>query len=349
MAETAGGLAAHLVGSLPLDDAETAFRTLGGALGAHLRCLPDGETGRRRRWISFINDMLKAHPDLEIDPDVPVLEFRQWDGKLVYAVERLRVRAGVDAAGLAFATGYAEDAIRNHAVFARLGEEGAVPEGVRYQICMATPLAIAYNFISPNAYDDFLAPYTAHLRAELGRIADALPHGEIAWQWDVCPEVLMWEGYYGLEEDQRGRILGSLGEIGDMVPETVDLGYHLCYGSPQDEHMVQPKDLGVCVEMANGIAGSVSRPVRYIHMPVPRERGDEAFFRPLEDLALGEGTALYLGLVHEGDAEGNANKLAQARKFAAVAGIAAECGLGRGDPASLLDMIEQHRLLAEAG
>ncbi len=349
MAESPTGLAAHMVGSLPLDDAETAFRTLGQALGPHLRCLPDGETGRRRRWISFVNDMLKAHPDLEVDPDVPVLEFRQWDGRLVYSVERLRVRAGVDAARLGFATGYAEDAIRNHAVFARLKGEGAVPDGAKYQICMATPLAIAYNFISPNAYDDFIPPYTAHLRAELGRIANALPHGGIAYQWDVCPEVLMWEGYYGLEEDQRGRILASLGEIGDMVPDGVDLGYHLCYGSPQDEHMVQPADLGVCVAIANGIADSVSRAIRYIHMPVPRERGDEAFFQPLQDLALGRGTALYLGLVHEGDAVGNAHKLACARRFAAVAGIAAECGLGRGDPDSLADILEQHRLLAAAG
>ena len=341
------GLAVHMIGSLPLEDAEAAFRTVGGALGEHMRCLPDGETGRRRRWISFVNDMLKAHPDLEIDPTVPTFEFRQWDGKLVYEVERLRVRSGVDAAGLAFATGYADDAIGNYGIFRRLKAEGAIPAGVKYQICMATPLAIAYNFISPNAYDDFLAPYTAHLRAEFARIADALPHGEIAYQWDVCPEVLMWEGYYGLDGDYRGQILDSLGEIGDMVPDDVDLGYHLCYGSPQDEHMVQPKNLGVCVEMANGIAGTVSRTVQYIHMPVPRDRGDEAFFRPLAGLALGEGTALYLGLVHERDAAGNAGKLGQARKFATVSGIAAECGLGRGDPAGLADMLEQHRLLAE--
>ena len=349
MGETADGLAVHMIGSLPLADAETAFHTVGGALGGHMRCLPDGETGRRTRWISFINDQLKAHPDLEVDPTVPVFQFTQWDGKVIYEVERRRIRAGIDPASLAFATGYADDAIRNHAIFRRLRAEGAIPASVKYQICMATPLAIAYNFISPNAHDGFVPAYTAHLRAELGRIADTLPHGEIAWQWDVCPEVLMWEGYYGLDGDRRGQILDSLGEVGDMVPGGIDLGYHLCYGSPQDEHMVQPRDLGVCVEMANGIAGSVSRPVRYIHMPVPKERGDAAYFRPLENLALGAGTALYLGLVHEGDPAGNAGKLAEARKFAAVAGIAAECGLGRGDPDTLPDLLEQHRILAEAG
>lgn len=342
------GLAVHMIGSLPLADAETAFRTVGGALGAHMRCLPDGETGRRTRWISFVNDQLKAHPDLEVDPTVPVFQFTQWDGKVVYEVEQRRIRPGVDPAGVTFATGYADDAIRNYDAFRRLKAEGAIPAGIKYQICMATPLAIAYNFMSPNAYDDFLVPYTAHLRGEFGRIADTLPHGEIAYQWDVCPEVLMWEGYYGLDGDNRGQILDSLGGIGDMVPGAIDLGYHLCYGSPQDEHMVQPKDLAVCVEMANGIAGAVARPSQFIHMPVPRERSDPAFFRPLSGLALGEGTALYLGLVHEGDPQGNARKLAEARKFANVSGIAAECGLGRGDPGALADLLEQHRLLAEA-
>ena len=348
MAETPAGLAVHMIGSLPVADAETAFRTIGGVLGSHMHCLPDGETGRRRRWISFINDQLKAHPELEIDPTVPAFQFTQWDGKVVYEVERRRIRAGVDPASLAFATGYADDAIGNYRIFAGLKTEGAVPAAAKYQICMATPLAIAYNFISPNAYDDFVPAYTAHLRAEFGRISDALPHGEIAYQWDVCPEVLMWEGYYG-PGDRRGQILDSLGAIGDMVPGDIDLGYHLCYGSPQDEHMVQPSDLGVCVEMANGISGAVARPVRFIHMPVPRDRGDEAFFRPLAGLDLRAGTALYLGLVHEGDPEGNARKLARARKFATVSGIAAECGLGRGDPEALADLLEQHRLLAEAG
>lgn len=347
-ADAGRGLAVHMIGSLPLPDAETSFRTIGDALGPHMLCLPDGETGRRRRWISFIADQLKSHPDLEIDPTVPPFAFTQWDGKVVYTVDRLRVREGIDPATLTFATGYAEDAIRNYGIFARLQADGAIPASVKYQICMAPPLAIAFNFMSPNAYDDFVPAYAAHLRDEFGRISEALPHDRIVYQWDVCIEVLMWEGYYGLEGDHRERILDSLGDVGDMVPGDIDLGYHLCYGSPQDEHLVQPRDLEVCVEIANGISDAVDRPVQYIHMPVPRDRSDTAYFEPLARFAPKEGMALYLGLVHEGDPEGNARKLAEARKFAAVSGIAAECGLGRSDPDSLADILEQHRLLAEA-
>ena len=40
-----GGGGVHLIGSVPLADAETVFRTVAAALGPHLRYLPDGETG----------------------------------------------------------------------------------------------------------------------------------------------------------------------------------------------------------------------------------------------------------------------------------------------------------------
>ncbi len=339
----------HMVGSLPLADAATAFRTIGETLGGHMERIPDGETGRRTRWISFINDQLKEHPQLEPDPTVPPFEFRQWDGKVIYVIDLIRVKEGVDPASLTFATGYADDAIRNYEDFKRLKADGAIPAGVKYQICMATPLAITYNFISPKAYGDFLPAYTGHLREEFGRIAAALPHGEISYQWDVCQEVLMWEGYFDRPAGFKDQIVTSLGAVGDLVPETIDLGYHLCYGSPRDEHMIQPRDMAVMVEIANGIVGAIARPVQYIHMPVPKDRSDDAYFAPLDGLRLPAATALYLGLVHEDDAEGNAARLATARRRAAVGGVAAECGLGRGAPEALPGMIDQHRRLAEAG
>ena len=66
----------HMVGSVPLADAESVFTTLADTVGDRLQRIPDGETGRRQRWISFINDQLKANPDLEIDPDIPVFQFK---------------------------------------------------------------------------------------------------------------------------------------------------------------------------------------------------------------------------------------------------------------------------------
>ena len=37
---------------------------------------------------------------------------------------------------------------------------------------------------------------TTHLLGEVAAIAQALPNERIALQWDVCQEVIAWEGYY---------------------------------------------------------------------------------------------------------------------------------------------------------
>ncbi len=348
MTGTPRGPIIHLVGSVPLRSAEAVFRRLSAELGADLERLVDGETGRRASWVGFIQRVLREHPAIEEDTSRPPFRFVQWDGKLIREWPYLKLKDGVDPSTVSFETGYAEDAIDSFAIFERLGEEGVIAPEIKYQACAGTPLAIAYLFISPEARKPFTTAYTRHMIAEVGRIAAAIPHSRLSYQWDVAPEVLMWEGYFERPADYKEEILSSLGEIGDAVPATIDLGYHLCYGSPADQHLVQPKDMAILVEIANGIARRVSRPLQYIHMPVPSERSDDAYFRPLDGLRLGAGTALYLGCVHRGDDAGNAEKLARARAHAAVAGVGSECGWGRGDPANLESILAAHKALVES-
>src|SRR6478736_9629552 len=105
--------------------------------------------------------------------------------------------------------------------------------------------------------------------------------------------------------DFRTETLDVLAKVGDAVPAAIELGYHLCYGSPADEHVVQPSDAGIMVEMTNAIAARVKRPIQFFHLPVPKERTDDAYYGPLKALKLGRDTELYLGLIHHGDAAGN--------------------------------------------
>src|SRR5437870_6867716 len=104
-----------------------------------------------------------------------------------------------------------------------------------------------------------LPPLTQHFIGEVAKIAAALPNDRIALQWDVCQEVLAWEGYYEPGPvDFRTETIEVLSRIGNAVPSRIELGYHLCYGSPADEHLVQPKDAGIMVEMANAITAGVT-------------------------------------------------------------------------------------------
>jgi hypothetical protein len=201
----------------------------------------------------------------------------------------------------------------------------------------------------PGDRQKLLAALTPHFIGEVEKIAARLPSDRIAIQWDVCQEVLAWEGYYDPGPvDFRTETIDVLTRIGNAVPAAVELGYHLCYGSPADEHMVLPKDMGIMVEMTNAVAAGVKRPIQFFHMPVVKQRTDDAYFAPLERLKLGAGTALYLGLIHHSDAAGDATRLAAARRHARVDGIGTECGMARGDPARLPALLAAHTRLAEA-
>ncbi len=338
----------HFVGSIPLPNTETVFRTLASATGRHLARLPDGETGIRKTWIRFLQDVLAEHPAIEHASDVPPFKFTQWDGTVLREIPRLRIKRGakVDAAG--FKTGYADMAIESWGVFDRLQKAGAIPANVKFQISIPTPIAPTYNNMMPGDRPGILPALTQHFVGEVAKIAKALPNDRIAIQWDVCQEVLAWEGYYEKGPvDFRTETIGVLAQVGDAVPLGIELGYHLCYGSPADQHCVQPKDAGIMVEMTNAIVARVKRPIDFVHMPVPKGRTDDAYFAPLERLALRPPTELYLGLIHHDDAQGDAARLAAARRHVRVDGVGTECGMARGDPARLAALLSAHVRAAE--
>jgi hypothetical protein len=338
----------HFVGSIPLPDTETVFRTLASAAGHHIARLPDGETGIRKTWIRFLQDVLAQNPAIEFAADVPPFKFVQWDGKLVREIPRLRIKPGMMPDAKDFKTGYADMAIASFAIFDRLQNAGVIPSGVKFQISIPTPIAPTYNNMVPGDRPRLLPALTRHFIGEVQSVAAALPNDRIAIQWDVCQEVLAWEGYYDPGPvDFRTETIDVLAQIGDAVPAAIELGYHLCYGSPADEHMVQPKDAGIMVEIVNAVVARVRRPIQFFHLPVPKGRSDDAYFAPLDRLKLRPGTALFLGLIHHNDAEGDARRLAAARRHVRVDGIGTECGMARGDPARLPALLAAHVRAAE--
>jgi hypothetical protein len=333
----------HFVGSIPLPDAETTFRTLATAAGPYLKRLPDGETGIRKTWIRFLQQVLADNPAIEVAHDVPPFKFTQWDGKLIREIPRLRLKPGAVPDPASFETNYADMAIASWRLFERLQREGAIPAGVKFQVSLPTPVAPIYNNMVPSDRPKLLPALTEHLLDEAAKIAAAVPADRWTLQWDVCQEVLAWEGYYEPGPvDFRTETIDVLARTGNAVPDAVELGYHLCYGSPLDEHCVQPKDTGIMVEIANRTSAGITRPIQFFHMPVPKDRADDAYFAPLANLRLDPQTELYLGLVHHDDMAGDAARLAAARRHARIAGVATECGMARGDPARLPALLAAH-------
>ena len=176
---------------------------------------------------------------------MPPFKFVQWDGKLVREIPRLRVKPGATLDPARFKTGYADMAIESWRMFDRLQKAGVIPAGVKFQIsCRPRSRRPTTTWCRPTG-QKLMAALTPHFLGEVAQIAKALPNDRIALQWDVCQEVLAWEGYYDPGPvDFRKETIDVLTPIGDGVPAAIELGYHLCYGSPADEHVVQPKDVG---------------------------------------------------------------------------------------------------------
>ena len=148
-------------------------------------------------------------------------------------------------------------------------------------------------------------------------------------QWDICQEVLVFENYFPTRPpDYKERIAALLGRLGDAVPPGVELGYHLCYGSPADQHLVMPKDTTILTEIANAIFARVQRSVDFLHLPVPRERDDSGYVMPLHSLRLPPPTQLYLGLIHHADAAGDRRRIAAARTVTPRFGVADRVRVG---------------------
>ncbi|MGH7402724.1 MAG: class I SAM-dependent methyltransferase, partial [Candidatus Rokuibacteriota bacterium] len=167
---------------------------------------------------------------------------------------------------------------------------------------------------------------------------------QLAIQWDTNFEFGMLEGVFPVWfDDVKGGILERLLRLARHVPPDVQLGYHFCYGDVRHRHFKEPADASKLVEVANALAASLGRPLNWIHLPVPRERLDEAYYAPMRELRLRSETELYLGLVHHTDGvEGTRRRMEMARGFVAGFGVATECGWGRRPPDTIAELLRIH-------
>ena len=339
----------HLIGSIPLDSSEQVFRIVTQALGPYLKRLPDGETGERSRWVYVQRQMLLDHPAMEIDPTQPPYKFIQWDGKVVREIEQVRFKPDVDPETVIFETGYDTAALASWKVFNRLRDALLIPKRVRFQVCLPTPQASGYLYVSSAAREAYFEVYERALTSALANIVAAVPALDLSIQWDVCQEVLAFEDYFkDRPVDYKKQTFDMLGRLGDRVPAGVEVGYHLCYGSPRDEHLVQPKDTAILVEMMDGISAATRRRIDFLHIPVPKGRIDAPYYAPLANWKRPAGTSLYLGLLHHEDTAGDKARIDMARRHLADFGYSAECGWGRTEPGRLPGLLAGHRHAAEA-
>ena len=342
MAQVVG---AHLVGSVPVATPGAAFELATNHLGRHLRRLGDGEVGERDTWIRFQYGRLGRSPQL--------VAAHSDTGYLGRTIEQYRLRPGAGQVELGD-LGYAEAAIASYEVFARMKADGTIPEHVRFMVGLPTPLGVVTLYVAPGSRSAVLDAYQSALLAELERIVAAVPAGQLAVQWEMCIEFGTLEGIWdqldtGLRgDDAKPAIAEHVGGLAGAVPDGVEVGYHLCYGDAGHAHFTQPRDAALLAWAAGAILDGARRPVQWLHLPVPKERDDVAYFRPLGEVPVPAGTELYLGLVHStGGLEGTRRRLAAAAEVLDRFGVATECGLGRRPLDTVPALLDQHAAVAQ--
>jgi hypothetical protein len=330
----------HLVGSVGLRNVQTVFNTAGRLLGPNLRRMPDGETGPRRNWIGWQWIVIRANPFLaqvtnQISPSA--------------GAAKVDIAPGVAARDVDFGElGYSHAARASYQLFCRARASGEIPEHLRFQVSLPTPFGVASTYFAHESFEPLAQAYERAMLEEVAAICEAVPHEDLCIQWDVCMEMIMWDGQSTVFNppyaDVNAEVIKSIQRVCSKVPQAAECGIHLCYGDQRAKHFVEPRDASKMVELANAISDAVARPITYFHMPVPIERDDEAFFRPLAGLKVKD-AGVYLGVVHaDGEAKINA-RIAAARRFVRSFGIATECGIARSRREDLvMSLLKAHRL-----
>ena len=161
----------------------------------------------------------------------------------------------------------------------------------------------------------------------------AVPHSDLCIQWDICIEMVLWDGrltyMHNPFANLLAEVMGRMKRLMAAVPNDVELGFHLCYGDWEAKHFIEPLDATKLVEVANALTAAAPRPITYVHMPVPINRADDAYFQPLSKLRLSTGTELYLGVVHADGVDATRKRMETASKYVSDFGIATECGIAR--------------------
>ncbi len=346
-----GGYDVHIVGSVPLVDAAAVFETIGAALGDRVLRIPDGETGERLNWVSWLAPLFADN--LAFEPT--------GRDHMVHAaatpLPRYRLRPGVQASEVRFGElGYAAHAARSYEVFSKAKAAGRIPAHCRFQVDLAPAHTIMTIFVDEADQAALEPVYDAALHREITHVASTVPNDELAVQFDVASAVFfrLEKGaptrYGRTKAEMQAAFAREMISLGECVPEAADLLYHLCYGDNNHRHSIEPSSMADMVELANRISAGIARPIQLFHMPVPRDRDDDAYFAPLRDFRPRPETRLSLGLVHHTDGVGGTRKrLVTAERYADDFLIATECGFGRRPPETIAGLLRIHAEVARAG
>ena len=95
-------------------------------------------------------------------------------------------------------------------------------------------MSVIYAFCTARDVSAVEDAYEKAMAREIEAICRHIPHKDLCIQWDVCHDMILWDGqpqdqFPLVNASQRGNH-ERFARICTAVPDDVELGFHLCYG-----------------------------------------------------------------------------------------------------------------------
>jgi hypothetical protein len=339
---------AHLVGALPGDTPQDALELAYSTVGPHLRSVPDGETGERRKWVIAVFDMMRRHPDVAVAKDYGGTYDTTADDRHVDPaagggnwsdfdhIPRLKLKRPwrrprpefIDAGILSsFLAGYPafREARERAGTPAQVFQIGA-PGDFDMAVCCFGPEVV----LAKRSFTDAIAREITDVRRRAGD--DVVFQLEIPWQ--LYPVSAVPER---LRPAVAGYFARGMARLVRRCPPGTRFGIHLCLGDMHHRSVVKLVDLEPVVLLANRIAEKwpARYPLEFMHLPFAAGEDpppvEDAFYEPLRRLRLAGGTRVIAGFVHE--RRSLDEQAALLRRLDGLVGrpvdVSNSCGLGR--------------------
>jgi hypothetical protein len=347
---------AHLVGSLPFSDEETAMRLALDTLGPRLLTLPDPEVGRktdlhpngeRLGWIQWMIERFEGNPAFEMTK-VPRYDERTGLWTDYRAAARFHVDVPPHELRRHLDLGLVEYFKRSHAIFRRLRDEYGLSE-MRFQFGIPGALGIALFGLGPWQAIRYRQAIDDQLVEECNRIC-SLAGEDVVLQLELPAELgVVLQTPAPLRRAAARLVTGWITRfVGRLLPHT-RVGIHACFGDLANRPYRRADDATPLVLFFKELLRTwpPRRSLEYIHIPLAMANEPpplvEDFYRPLRMLSVPEETRIIAGIVHEAwDDEDHWNVLSMVEEqVRRPVGVSSSCGLGRRSPETAMVLMQR--------
>ena len=338
---------AHLVGSLPGQDAEEAMRGALKRLSPWLTRLPDGETGDRRNWILHIIEGFRSHPDLEL---VKAGDWSDYD-----RTPRFRIRKGHRLFGASLDLGYLTAVESSLPAFDRVRTEFGHAD-LSFQVGIPGDFDMAMFTLGPAGALRHRSPFTEATVGQIRRIGSVL--GERAvFQIEIPAELVLLARVPARARPAAARLIGGrVAALAAGAQAGTRFGVHLCLGDMNHRALGRLADARPLVALANAIAAAwpTDRPLEFIHAPLAAADNppslNPSFYAPLAQLSIARGVRFVAGFAHEDQSLEDQLQIRTMvdQEVGRPCDISTACGLGRRDAAAGVAALDRIRALTAA-